>query len=595
MSLVSEHQRSSEFAIGDAARLGLSMSVLEEILHQVQVPILVTDLQGCSLFSNRAWERFHPVPPPGVVLEDWLCQFRFFDADGVNPIPHDQAPLARVLRGETVHEYEYAVRDQHGDLRFRRANGQQILDSQGHPFAAAVELHDITDERRLQQELSFQSLNDALTGCANRSLFNDRVRSALSRGDRNGTAVGILLADINQFAWVNHEHGSVIGDRVLIELADKLSAIVRASDTLARIGGDRFAIVVEDVSCSEELVELAERCRGVLGDSLRIDDISLRLRLSVGLALIEPGNSTAEVALRNAEDALRHGRESHSSDVAVFNTPMQQRVTRRTEVRCEIEQGLSHDGLFVTYQPLVDPVSERIVGVEALVRLRSREGQLIGPDEFIPIAEEAGLCPAIDGFVFREALRQASSWRSEFEGLGETGFPFHVACNVSSRSLVSSDWYGAVMGALQEHEVPCEMVALELTETSAMRLTESARRDLLRLRSMGIHVGLDDFGTGFSSLCHLRDLPYDFLKIDRSFINEILHNSSDRAIVQATLSMAKDLGLGTVAEGVAEGPQAALLAEMGAGMLQGYYFGRPSTPEVIADSLRVAHGTGEIG
>jgi diguanylate cyclase (GGDEF)-like protein len=558
----------------------LGSDYLMAVLAQVQVPIVVTDPQGGILLTNDAWRAYHPVPATEVAIDDWLGRFQFFDADGIRPIANSDAPLPRVLRGERVRNFEYSVLSQDGELRFRRANGQQLLGPHGDVIGAVVAFHDTTDERKVEREMRHRALHDSLTGLANRALLLDRLDHALARGARLNLPIAVILCDIDRFKRVNDAFGHHIGDRLLVEISRRLQSIMRGTDTVARLGGDEFVILVEDLDVLVDLAEVARRIRESVSEVVAVMGAVIHPTISLGIAGADSGQSTAEELLRDADIAMYRAKESGGNTVATFDESMHKSLIRRMHVQREIEWGLENDRLFLMYQPIVDAATERLVGTEALLRLESSDGSLLSPAEFIPVAEEARLIDRFDRFALLEATRQLAVWQAAFPGCGIT-----VACNVSARSLSGIGWYDSVIDAIARSGIAPSDLKLELTETAMIRVGESVRFDLLRLRDAGVAIGLDDFGTGFATLTHLRTMPVSFVKIDRSFVSGLGANADDTAIVDATVRMAEALGLSTVAEGVEEAEQAAILRDLRCNELQGYLYGRPVRSGEISELL----------
>jgi diguanylate cyclase (GGDEF)-like protein len=557
----------------------LDSSYLLAVLSQAQVPMIVTDPDGRVLLANDAWSAFHPVPPANLPIADWLNQFEFLDARGLHRIPSTEAPLARVLRGEVVRDYEYSVVSKDGEVRFRRASGQQLRAADGGVIGTVVAMQDITGFKLLQDELERRALLDSLTGLANRALLLDRLQHALVRSERNDGCVTVMLCDLDRFKWVNDAFGHGLGDRLIIEVGRRISAVVRASDTVARLGGDEFVILAES-STDDDLIitDMPERIRAAVGAELRLDGAVLHPSISIGVATTRGARSSAETLLRDADTAMYRVKDDGGSGSMAFDESMRLDALRRVHVRSRIEHALTNNGFRLLYQPLVDAVTGRMVSVEALIRMTD-DGPPLGPNEFVPVAEECGLIEDLDRFVLHEATRDLMAW---MELCGDE--PFAVGCNVSGRTIGSELWTKDALATASE--VGPERLKIELTETALMRAGATALTNLADLRAAGLAVGLDDFGTGFASLTHLRTLPISFLKIDRSFVFNMDTSSNDRAIVQAIIQMATSLGLESVAEGVEEVAHATLLRQMGCTLLQGYLLSRPVPAERISEILQ---------
>jgi diguanylate cyclase (GGDEF)-like protein len=571
----------SQVALLEEPLVALDRDYLTAVLAQVQVPMIVTDLYGHVLMANDAWSAFHPVPPPDMALQEWLSQFRFFDRSGLSPLPFEQSPLFRVLEGETVKNYEYSVLSKDGELRFRSASGQQLLNTQGATIGAVLALHDITSQRRLQDELERRSLTDSLTGLANRALLVDRLHQALGRSERDGGTVTVLLCDLDRFKWVNDAFGHPLGDRLLVEVGNRIKGAIRLTDTVARLGGDEFVVVTEEVSSAAEIEMFAQLIRAAVAEELLIDGAIFHPSLSIGVASTANANSSAETLLRDADTAMYQVKAGGGGSSMAFDDTMRSDALRRVEVRNQIERAIDSGAFKLLYQPIVDGASERLVGVEALIRIVGGSFD-VGPDEFIPAAEEAGLIEQIDCWVLAEATQQLKRWLDAYPNR-----VFTVACNVSARTLASDVWTAQALRAA--HELGPTRLKLELTETAMIRAGTNALTNIASLRKAGLAIGLDDFGTGYASLTHLRSMPISFVKIDRSFVSGLHANDGDRTIVLAIVQMAKALGLTVVAEGVELVAEAQVLQSMGCEYLQGYLFGRPLEAERICEMLSADH------
>lgn len=483
-----------------------------------------------------------------------------------------------MLRGEAVRDYEYAVLSKEGDLRFRRANGQQLADPDGRVIGAVVALLDITEQRRIERELRRQALYDGLTGLANRALLTDRLSRALHASRANGRVI-VMSFDVDRLAWVNEAHGHAVGDRLLIALATRLKLTVRADGTVARGDGDEFVVIAEEGDEELDVESMAVRIAADLSEPVELDDVILQPTVSVGVAVSWPGECSPEVLLSDADIAMNWAKEQGGDGVAVYDSSMRASALRRADVQARIEAAVDEGRLFLRFQPIVDARTERVVGAEALLRIDTGDEPALGPAEFIPIAEQTGIVERLDRWVLAEVVERAAAWRERFPQS-----PVRIACNVSPRTMSAPGWADEVVLLLEEHGVASDQLKLELTETAMVDVSEEARRELGRLRRLGVHVGLDDFGTGFATLTHLQTMPVNFLKIDRSFVSGLGFDPQSRAIVDATIRMADALGLSTVAEGVETIEQASVLRELGCGALQGFLY---STPLLAHDFERL--------
>jgi diguanylate cyclase (GGDEF)-like protein/PAS domain S-box-containing protein len=449
-----------------------------------------------------------------------------------------------------------------------------------------LNVSDITDRKEAEQQLSHQALHDALTGLANRTLLEDRLEHALAR--RRGQ-VGLLYLDLDRFKVVNDSLGHEAGDRLLVAVADRLRAVVGPADTVARLGGDEFAIVVEldDVGegpCEQRLVAVAERVLADVRVPVDLDGIEVVVGTSVGAVVAGEGERAAEI-LRHGDLALYAAKSSGKDCVRVFDAAMQLAASNRLSLETDLRRAIDDGQLVLHYQPIVALAAMELAGFEALVRWQHPTRGLLGPDKFIPIAEECGLVVPLGEWVLDEACRVAAEW--QLDRTPEQAVS--IAVNVSAVQLADAGLVDAVAGALATHHLDPSVLTIELTETALIRDPVVAKSRLALLKAIGVRIAIDDFGTGYSSLGYLREFPIDALKIDRSFLDPRTAEFELPAIVQGVLGLGTTLGLVTVAEGVENDSQLDRLLASGCDYGQGYLFSRP-LPEEAATRLARCRG-----
>jgi len=433
---------------------------------------------------------------------------------------------------------------------------------------------DVSERKAFEDQLAHQAFHDPVTHLANRALFNERVRHAVARTLREGVGMAVLFVDLDDFKTVNDSLGHAVGDRVLLEVAHRISAAVRAADTAARFGGDEFAILLEDVHDPQAAVETAERILDSLGRPLQLDNNHLIIRASLGISVVEPGNaSDADELIRNADAAMYIAKAEGKGGYRLFEPAMHDRVVARLALRADLQRALERDEFELHYQPLVRLQDEAVTGVEALLRWRHPERGLIPPFEFIPFAEESGLIVDIGRWVLREGCRQAKVLR---EQITSATLPT-IGINLSVKQLFHSDIVNDVAGALAEAGLEPEALTLEITESVMMTDTELAISRLNELRALGVRLAMDDFGTGYSSLSSLSMLPLDILKMDRSLLAAGASPVTS-GLASAVLSLGETFALEVVAEGIEYPEQSATLRELGCDTGQGFYFARPMEP-----------------
>ncbi|MFZ0976113.1 MAG: EAL domain-containing protein [Solirubrobacteraceae bacterium] len=450
---------------------------------------------------------------------------------------------------------------------------------------------DVSERKAFEEQLAHQAFHDPVTHLANRALFNERVRHAVARTLRDGIGMAVLFVDLDDFKTVNDSLGHATGDRVLLEVAQRVSASVRAADTAARFGGDEFAILLEDVHDPQVAVETAERILDSLVRPLELDNTHLIIRASLGISVIEPGSATdADELIRNADAAMYIAKAEGKGGYRLFEPAMHDRVVARLALRADLLRALEREEFELHYQPLVRLRDEVVTGVEALVRWRHPERGLIPPFDFIPFAEESGLIVEIGRWVLREGCRQAKAFR---EQITAPTLP-SIGINLSVKQLFHSDIVSDVANALAEADLEPEALTLEITESVMMTDTELAINRLNQLRALGVRLAMDDFGTGYSSLSSLSMLPLDILKMDRSLLAAGASPVTS-GLASAVLSLGETFALEVVAEGIEFPEQSATLKDLGCDTGQGFYFARPMEPDrlisFLAERADAAEGT----
>ena len=439
------------------------------------------------------------------------------------------------------------------------------------------QLHDITERRRVEDELAHQALHDPLTGLPNRALFLDRLRHAIVRMRRHSGQAAVLFVDLDRFKLVNDTLGHKAGDVVLAEAAKRLREASRAEDTVARFGGDEFTILCDDAG-QEEAEAVAGRVLAALSRPFSHGGQEFHLSASIGIRLSDHATADPDSLLRDADMALYVAKEHGRARFEVFDPAARTDGVNVLATAQALRLALRNDELCLHYQPCVDLKSGRVVSLEALVRWRHPERGLVPPGDFIPAAEESGLIAPIGEWVLRNACSQLAAWRAG----GVTPLDLRVAVNVSARQLSDPELPDTVAAALEAAQLDPTALCLEITESAVIRDPVMALANLSAIKKLGAFIALDDFGVGFSSLSQIRELPpVDMIKLDRSFTAGLGRNASDTAVVTAVLSLARSLGLTAVAEGIESAYQLDRLRELECDIGQGFYFSRPQPAEKI--------------
>jgi diguanylate cyclase (GGDEF)-like protein len=445
-------------------------------------------------------------------------------------------------------------------------------------------------ERSNAIALAHRAYHDPLTDLGNRALFTDSVSHALA-GERP-RPVAVIFLDLDDFKKVNDSLGHASGDELLCNVADRLAGSLRGSDIAARLGGDEFAVLLENVQSPEDALRAAERLLHAISGVVDVNERSVTVRGSMGVAIAEPGVSTTEDLLRNADVALYIAKGQGKGCVRVFEPSMHSAVLERLELEAELEVAVERAELDVRYQPVVSLATGRVNGFEALVRWNHPERGELAPDTFIPLAEETGLVLAIDRWVLLKACCQARMWQKAYP----SDDPLVVSVNLSARHLdEDNDVVELVKLALEVSGLAPEDLVVEITESFLMRDEDVAIARLEEIRALGVRLAIDDFGTGYSSLSYLRHLPIDVLKIDRSFIDGLGRSEEDTALVHAILRLARSLNLETIAEGVERPDQRAALADLNCNLAQGWHFSRPLRSQEMEDLLRTRSAALSLG
>lgn len=435
-----------------------------------------------------------------------------------------------------------------------------------------------TDKRALEAQAKRLEQQDALTGLANRAHFIDQLEAALALAHVNRTRLGLIVLDLDGFSEVNDQFGAANGDRVLKSVARRLSGAVEANATLlARLDGDSFGVLVDPLPNSDALETLARDIEKVLEPPCALDQLSLNLGASIGGA-VYPDNAGDIYGLLNAADGAMHHAKTRGGGFELVKAHMPLEDAEMHSLSAELRTAIDEDQLVLYLQPLIEAATSKVNGVEALVRWQHPRRGLVGPGDFIPRAERSGLMRDLSNWVLRQALEYVAALRSE-------GWMIGISVNISARSLLDPDFPDVLAGLLTRYDVPSKALTVEITEDTLMADQRRTMDIVTRVSNMGVHISIDDFGTGYSQLTYLKQLPASEIKIDRSFVTDMLVSSTDLSIVQATLGLGHALGLRAVAEGIENEDHAEKLRELGCDLLQGFYFGRPMPIDKLREWL----------
>jgi len=559
-----------------------TLSLLSATFDSTADGILVVDNSGQVTQFNSQFVQMWQLPD----------EFIHSDRDAALAFALDQLrnPELFIAKVEELYAHPSGVSDDTLDFKdgrvFERHSQPQVVD--GVVVGRVWSFRDVTDRVRLVDELAHQAFHDSLTGLANRALLRDRLEHAVARSRRSASAVTALFCDLDGFKMINDTLGHDAGDLLLVEVANRLQANLREGDTAARVGGDEFAVVLDDVS-AEETRALAQRLLDVLREPITINGREIFVPASIGVADNRVDALDGDELLCRADIAMYAAKSRGRNRFEVFESAMQTDLTARHELHGDLRHALQGGQLVVHYQPLLDLATQRIESFEALVRWQHPFRGMLGPDEFIPLAEELGLIVEIGRYVLRTACRETARWREE---PGSTDLC--VGVNVSSQQLQNDGFVADVEQALGDAGLPATALVLEITESTLLSDTALVQERISALKGLGIRIALDDFGTGYSSLAYLRAFPIDYLKIDRSFVDELSQRDNDQGLVmvRSIISIGHNLNLGVIAEGIEQPGQLDELREAGCNTGQGFLFARPVPPDEVPDLLaRSSSGT----
>ncbi len=440
-------------------------------------------------------------------------------------------------------------------------------------------LKDVTDRMRQEEELLKSAHHDTLTGLANRTLLNDRLGQAIAVAQRHERRVGILFIDIDNFKLINDSLGHEVGDILLKETARRLSDCLRDGDTVARIGGDEFVLLLADMEHEDNVAFIADRVLSAMVMPFAHSSGELYLSASVGASFFPRDGRDSATLLKHADIAMYRAKEHGRNNFQVFTAEMQSRIDQRLTLETHLRKALERGEFVLYYQPQVSLESGRIVGSEALIRWPHARMGLVSPAQFIPLAEETGLIVPIGEWVLDTACAQIRAWQDA--GLP----PLGVAVNLSARQFRQNNLVQIIDQCLRRHQVDSAHLELEMTESMVMQDPDQTILILRQLKELGASISLDDFGTGYSSLSHLRRFPIDVLKVDQSFVRDVTTNKDDAAIAASIIALAHSLQLSVIAEGVETQAQLHYLDGQRCDVVQGYYFSRPVPAEEFAAML----------
>ena len=484
---------------------------------------------------------------------------------------------------------ELMFKDNSGGYRHFEIHIMPVMlsESDNHSFQGSYCVaHDVTEKKKAQDLINYQAYHDLLTDLPNRYLLEDRIAVSITHAKRHQEKFALMFIDLDRFKWVNDTLGHTAGDHLLQEVGHRLRLCIREADTLARFGGDEFALILPMIRSRNDIKTIANKIISAFKRAFMIDGTELYITASIGIALYPEAGDSLESLIRNADMAMYSVKDKGKNAFEFFNRNTSRINNNLLTMETELRHALVNNELSVSYQPKVETRTEKVVGFEALIRWNHPNKGTILPDDFIPVAEESSLIRDLGDFVLNRVCRDINDWR-------KSGFSnVKVSINYSASQISQENFVEKILGQLSNHQLPTSCIEIEITEDSLMNHISHLALKLRQLKSKGIEIAVDDFGTGYSSFNYLQKFPIDTLKIDKSFIHSIHEKKTGTSIVNAIISMARGLELNLVAEGVETDRQYEYLKQLGCPEIQGWLFGKPEsaehTKELLNEILRPA-------
>ena len=549
--------------------------MLKEAVDSLQIGITFSDASGRLAYLNPACARMH-----GYEVEELV---------GRDAPEFAARELRRQVRPEHLKEGGGWRRESVNQRRCGAEfpvllNSIPVRDREMRYLGVVTTCEDISEQKQAEEKINRLAYFDNLTGLPNRGMFLERLHQSLALASRDGERVGLLFLDLDNFKDVNDTLGHPAGDRLLCEVARRLAGCIRESDILARLGGDEFVVLLTSVASKERIAAAAQRMLESFAAPFEVDGRTVYSCASIGIALYPDDSADASTLFRCADTAMYHAKNEGRGQYRLFSEEMNQKIMRRVALENSLRRGVERNEFFLHYQPQWDLRSNRMVGVEVLLRWQSEEFGLMPPSEFISLIEESDLIFSIGEWMLKSACRQARRWADE----GHTDLK--VAVNISGKQFKQAEFVAMLDGIIRESGVNPANIELEFTESIIMENAERTIEKLAALKQMGVQMSIDDFGTGYSSLNYLKHFPVDRIKIDRSFVADVSSSSDDAAIVEAIINMAQSLSLKVLAEGVENSDQLHFLTSLGCDEVQGFYLAKPMEAAALQGNLGGVHG-----
>ena len=557
-----ERQRSEQALVKVKERYALAVAGANDCIWD-------WDAASDQAYFSPRWNELIGIAPDASVsrLQDWFERVH----------PEDLSELRRLVttnpENDRQHfEHEHRLRHENGDYIWVYARGVILADIEGRAMRMAGSISSITKRKETENQLIHRALHDPLTGLPNRVLFVDRLQQALRRFKRNSDLqFAVLYFDLDRFKFVNDSLGHSAGDSLLVSIARRLHSVIRPGDTVARMGGDEFAVLVSDIEDESDTSQVAERIHNLFQQEFSIAGRGMYTSASIGVAVATRQYQSPEELLRDADLAMYRAKRSEVENTVIFDTTMHQAAISRLNMETDLRRAVARDEFVVFYQPIVTVDDQRIVAFEALLRWSHPQKGLLGPESFLSVVEDSGMLATISWWVLEQACRQAREWRSVFVN----GTALGMSVNVSASMFRADHAAQRLKQIVADSGIAPQDLSLELTERDCMDHEEATQATLAELRRFGVKIHMDDFGTGHSSLSYLQRCSLDTLKIDRSFIQNLASEEQSRAIIKTIVGLGQMLNINVVAEGVESQDQLDTLAALQCPEAQGFWFSRP--------------------
>ena len=578
---------SSQELLTANAELKKTLSLLNATIESTRDGILVVDLTGKIISFNKKFADIWHIPSHILDSLDDSAVLGFV-SDQLQD-PDGFIKKVQELYAQPDAEISDVLQFKDGRIFERYSRPQRI---EGECVGRVWSFHDITTRKRAEEQIAKMAYFDVLTSLPNRYLFKDRLNQAILYAEKYKKLLAIIYLDLDDFKRINDTFGHNFGDKFLQAVSDRLEKKIRRIDTLsrieednlettiARLGGDEFTILLREIKETKDASRVAQRIVDLFSQPFYIENRVIFISTSIGISLYPNDGKDVDTLLKNADTAMYHAKEKGRNHYQFFSEHMNIEALERFSLENSLSSTIDKEDFQLYYQPQYDSSTDKIIGVEALIRWMHPDRGMILPDTFIPIAEESGLIIKIGNWVLKTACKQNRAWQL-------AGFPpIYVTVNISGMQFKQKNFAESIAQTLLDTDLEPQYLELELTESILMEPTDTTFDTLNELKATGVRLAIDDFGRGYSSLGYLKRLPIDTLKIDRSFVRDIVSNSDDRAIIKAVISLARTLNLRVIAEGVETHEQLTYLREQGSDGIQGFLLGKPMTPDSFRQLLK---------